>query len=214
MHRIRPAVLTTGFLLAAGCSLLAPLPDRNRFFALTALPEVQAHRADQLGEASGTAAGIVCGLGPITLPAYLDRREVATRVSPTELTYSQTDRWAEPLSANVEAVLLQNLAELLGSDRVALYPWVGETRVDYQVAINLRRFERDTGGTCSLIGRWVVTDARSGSLVLAREASLTRPAPAGDTTAAAAALSGLLGDLSHEVATALQALPAPRATAQ
>ena len=32
-------------------------------------------------------------LGPITLPAYLDRNEVAIRVNETELKYSPTERW-------------------------------------------------------------------------------------------------------------------------
>ena len=200
----------TACLLAAGCSLLAPIPERDRFFTLTALPEAQAHRAGAPREGAGAAHGIVYGLGPIKSPAYLDRREIATRVSPTELTYSQTDRWAEPVSVNVASVLLQNLAELLETDRIAPYPWIGTVKVDYQVEISLLRLERDAAGTSLLTADWAILDARNGRRVVVKETTLTRPGPPGDTAAAVAALSSALGDLSREIATALQALPAPQ----
>ncbi len=79
-------------VIASACSVLGPIPDRSRFFTLTASPPMDADRA----EASGGA--IVYGLGPVVLPAYLDRNQVATRVSETEAAYSQWDRWAEPLA--------------------------------------------------------------------------------------------------------------------
>jgi len=104
-----PCYATVIFCLSiVGCSILAPRPDRSRFFTLTSMPA--AHRAEVQSPQPGTTRPIVYGLGPIRLPAYLDRNEVATRVSPTEVTYSATDRWAAPLAATVSSVLVQILA--------------------------------------------------------------------------------------------------------
>jgi uncharacterized protein len=192
-----------------GCSVLAPLPDRSRFFTLAPLPEAQARRADAPRAAAAAGGAIMYGLGPITLAAYLDRNDVATRVSPTELTYSPTDRWAEPLTAAVTSVLLQNLSALLATDRILSYPWMADVKVDYQIPISVLRFERDVAGRSRLTARWAIKDAHSGRYVVVKDATFTRTGRAGDTAAAAAALSGTLGDLSSEIAATLRALPPP-----
>jgi uncharacterized lipoprotein YmbA len=43
--------------------------------------------------------GPAIGLGPITFPKYLDRRQIATRTGPYELEFVEFDRWAEALSS-------------------------------------------------------------------------------------------------------------------
>ena len=207
---MRCAVLIASCLFANGCSLLAATPDRSRFFTLTAPSEAQAHHAEVPGQGLEATPGIVYGLGPITLPAYLDRSEVATRVSPSELTYSPTDLWAGPLTTNVSSVLLQNLFNLLEGHHIVAYPWDGSVKVDYQVAIRLLRFERNAEGESQLAASWAVKDVRNDREVLVKETTFTRPGPPGDTPAAAAALSATLGDLSHEIAAALRELPPPR----
>lgn len=201
--------LVCACLLAAGCSVLAPRPDPSRFFALTSLPDAEAGPIAASPE--GPAERVTYGLGPIHLPAYLDRNEVVTRVSPTELTYSPTDRWAEPLSANVSAVMLRNLSGLLGRGDVVPYPWPPTVKVDYQVEVALTRFERDSAGNGLVQARWTITEVPSGRRVAAREADLARVGTPGDAAAAAAALSDALGELCREIAAALQTLPAPAA---
>jgi uncharacterized protein len=221
----RLAMLSACCLLASGCSLLAPAPDRSRFFTLAVAPEAevqaepaseaeaQAGEAERPREASDATAGITYGLGPVTLPAYLDRREVATRVSPTELTYSPTDCWAQPLAANVSSVLLQDLSDLLGTrDRVVAYPWGTAVKVDYQIEVALLRFERDPAGTGHLAAHWSIKDLDDGRELAVKETVLVRPGAPDDTPATAAALSGALRALSAEIAAALRALPPlPRA---
>lgn len=65
--------------LVSGCSLLSPEPDPSRFFVLTATTP---------GEASPTTRGdLVVGVGPTSIPGYLDRNEIVTRISPDELRY-------------------------------------------------------------------------------------------------------------------------------
>jgi uncharacterized lipoprotein YmbA len=189
-----------------GCSVLSPQPDASRFYTLSSTIDVNA--------ANATASRrLSYGLGPITLPPYLDRSELATRVSTAEVTYSQTDFWAEPLKANLTRVLQQNLAVLLAGDRVVLYPWPRGRAVSYQVAVNVLQFERTAAGEAQLHARWSIREPRSGAEVASKESSFVHPVAPATTAAAVNALSADVGDLSREIAAALQSLPVPQSPA-
>ena len=204
----RSAVAGVVCLLAAGCSVLAPLPDRSRYFTLTSLPAAEIQRDRSPGVETGK--GLVIGLGPVTLPAYLDRYEVATRVSPTELSYSSTDRWAGPLAENVADVLQNNLSALLPSSRIVPYPWVSTTPLRYEVEVNLIQFETDADRNASLVARWTVTDVRTGERKKMNETALEQRAAPGDASAATRGLSLTLGDLSRAIADELESAETAR----
>ena len=192
-----------------GCSVLAPRPDRSRFFNLTAMSATPGDRAPS--PSSAAAPALVYGLGPIELPAYLDRHELATRVSPTEVTYSTTERWAEPLAETFTAVLLQDLCVLLDTNRILPYPWAGSGRVDYQIEINVLQFDDDVSGNTRLIARWRVKDVRNATYLVAKETNVAKSRAPGDSSARVAALSDALRDLGQDIADALRRLPAPAA---
>lgn len=203
--RHNPTFLALG-LVIAGCSILAPVETHNRFFTLTA---VQGTPMDSGGAPTARGPVVVYGLGPVTLPAYLDRNEIAIRISPTKVRYGETDLWAEQLPTNVAAVLQQDLANLLGTARVVLFPWPRDADVTYQVEIGFNHFDTDTSGQAQLLARWAIKDARQNRYVMLRETALTGAVSPNDTPAAVAVMSTLLGELSGEIATALRQLPPP-----
>jgi uncharacterized lipoprotein YmbA len=127
-------------VLTAGC-LFSPQPDKSKFFVLA--PDVSNSAAVTLSSA-GTPNQLIIGLGPIKLPEYLDRSEVVTRVAPNRLELSPIDRWAEPLSTDFRQVMAQDLAGRLGTQMITFYPWYRTTHIDYQVQIDVYRFERDS----------------------------------------------------------------------
>jgi uncharacterized lipoprotein YmbA len=198
------------FCLSIGCSVLAPRPDRSRFFNLTAMSTTPGDR-EARSPSSAAAPAPVYGLGPVKLPAYLDRNELATRVSPTEVSYSTTDRWAQPLAATFTAVLLQDLSVLLDTNRILAYPWAGSERVDYQIEIDVLQFDNDVSGNTRLIARWRVRDVRNASYLAAKETTVNQSRPPGDSDARVAALSDALDVLGQDIAGALRQLPAPAA---
>ncbi len=212
-HMIRLALvgMIAGSLPLTGCSFLAPSRDPSRFFTLAALPAAERSGGNVATAAPTDEHDVMYGLGPIKVPAYLDRNEIATRVSPSEMTYSATDYWAEPLQANVSRVLLQNLSALLDTDRIATYPWGVSAKVDYQVQVDVLHFERDASGQASLSARWGIRAGTGGKILLLKDSKLTRPATGRSTAEAVAALSATLGELSQEIASALRQLPPPAA---
>jgi uncharacterized protein len=175
--------------------------DPNHFFSLVPLPQA----AMQPDNSSHTTYA----LGPITLAAYLDRETLVTRVGPTQLRYSPVDYWAGPLKDDITSVLLQNLSALTGSDRILVYPWPNNATFDYQIEVEMLRFEQSVSGECQLTARWAIKDGRTQNDLIIRESQFTRPASAADTATAVAALSATLGDLSQEIATSLHGLPKP-----
>ncbi len=199
-------------LSIVGCSFLSPVPDRSRFFKLTAMSATPGE-GEAPNPSSSAAATQVFGVGPVKLPAYLDRNELATRVSPTEVTYSATDRWAEPLAATFTAVLAQDLSTLLDTNHILQYPWTGDVRVDYQIEIDVQQFDNDVAGNTRLTARWRVRNVRNDTYVVAKETKVAHSQSSGDAGTKVAALSDATRDLSQDIAGALRQLPVPEGPA-
>jgi uncharacterized lipoprotein YmbA len=178
--------------IAAGCSLLPPQPDRSRFYILTPVPE---------GNSVATAPDprLTLGVGPVEFPDYLRRLPVVTRVGPNRIELSDEKRWAEPLDKNSVRVLSENLGTLLGTQRIEKYPWPLTTKIDYQIEVDVQRFETTSDGQAQLVASWIIRDGRSESIVYASKTTAAAPAGA-DATSASSALSSDLATLSEAIA--------------
>jgi uncharacterized protein len=184
----------------AACSILEPKPDRTRSYLLT-------ERAGEVGARAAAGPQIALGVGPIELPAYLDRSEMVTRVPPNKLRFSSLDRWAEPLSANFARVFTADLSGALGTEDVTRLPSLARPEIDYRVAVAVEQFERRSDGVAVLVARWEVRRGARGELV--RRARATHEVPIDGATAADAveALSRATALLADDVAAAILAAP-------
>jgi len=189
-------------LYSGGCGTFSPRPDSSRFFTLTAI----AQPGSVTTRASSNPAGVSIGIGPIRLPGYLDRQEIVTRVSQNRIDLSEYDRWAERLETNFTRVLAQNLSVLLNTDQLVFYPWELNRKPNYQVTIEMLRFELNTRGEVQLSARWEILDTNKRTQLQAGETGITRQPTAQSTDASVAALSEALGDLSREIANAVSAV--------
>ncbi|MBV8650977.1 MAG: membrane integrity-associated transporter subunit PqiC [Alphaproteobacteria bacterium] len=190
-------------LLLAGCSE-APPPH---LYVLSATSDhgAGAQVADQSKKhvpvAAARGGGSLIGVVPVTVPDYLDRPEIVTRSSSNEITVTDSRRWAERLSTNATGILAENLAQMLGAERVVVLP--ARSEVDYEVALDLRRFEIDANGQALMIGRWSVIDAKNRKEVA--RGGLHRSEPVADSSydAIAAAMSRNLAVASDDIAAAV-----------
>jgi len=189
------------FVILAGCSsLLAPQPDRSKFFVLSAA-------AASAPPAASAAGALSIGLGPVRLPPYLSgREEIATRAAPNQIEYSATDRWAEPLDTNFSRVLGKDISDSLGNVQIVTYPWFRSTPIDYKIEVDTERFERAQDGDSELSAHWTIRDGRSDEVLLARQSSIHHGAQAKGGEASVAALSADVTDLGDQIATALRGL--------
>ena len=74
------------------------------------------------------------GIGPIELPEYLNRSQVAVQRGDGSIALDVTELWAEPLAAGVGRVLALHLTGGRADTRAVLFPW----RSDDQPAVSLR----------------------------------------------------------------------------
>lgn len=189
--------------IVAGCSVLSPQPDRSEFFILTPV-------SDSAGMAARPASTspdsqLTIGVGPVDFPDYLRRLPVVTRVAPNRIDLSEERRWAEPLDKNFVRVLSENLAALLDTQRIEKYPWSLRTKVDYQVEINVQRFETTSDGQTQLLASWIIREGQRSKILYASQT--TTGSPAGpDGVSESAALSSDLATLSKEIASRITEL--------
>jgi uncharacterized lipoprotein YmbA len=199
------AVAVVGMMACSIGTILTPAVDPTQFYVLAPM-DASLRGVPITYNGSGGQRALEIGLGPVKFPAYLARPEIVSRSSPTQVDISEISRWAEPLEKNFVSVLSQNLATLLGA-HVATFPWFRPINLDYQVALDITRFDTDSKGTARVIGRWEIKDPNTGDLMNSGDLNLTEPAQSGET--AAATLSRALGDTSTQLADAIRATKPP-----
>jgi uncharacterized protein len=179
--------------VSAGCAESQP----TRFYTLSSLTAAPGETPPQ------ALPDLAVGVEPVILPPYLDRTQLVTRAGSNRVVLADLDSWAEPLDGLFTRVLAENLANVLGTDDVLLLPQRRLMPLDYQVEVDVTRFDIDTNGNAVLDARWWVLD-REGERVLRNgRSTIAEPTQAGDHTASAAALSRALGGLSVEIAEAI-----------
>lgn len=143
------------------------------------------------------------GVGPVSIPPYLERPQMMVRVSDQELKPDDFSHWAEPLKANIARVVGEDLALLTGSGHIRLYPWTRSTPMDYQVAVDVHRFDADGDGEVFLRAGWRILDPHGRQLLSERQSTIQRTADGADTGDVVAAMSLALAELDRQIADAL-----------
>ena len=181
-----------------GCfGFLKPARATARHFVLTPLPAT--------GPAKVAPGALAVGVGQVKLPAYLFDTSLAVRKGTNEVEYLPTVLWAERLDTGIHRVLAANLATLLPTDQVRLSAWRSED-VSVEVYVAIERFDVDAGGHVVLVAWWRILAPGGEKVLKAGEVRLTRqgPPPDADPSGAIATLSGLVADLSRQLAQALK----------
>lgn len=196
---MRPSIvaLLCCVVVAAGCSVLTAREDPTRFYVLSPTADAPTDAPTHL----------VLGLGPITLPRYLQNSALVRRAGPNEVQFADFDRWAGPLDGQIARTLAEELHVLLGSDRIVTFPWYQDAMLDAAVVIEVFQFEPDTDGQAHLVARWKLM-TRDGAMVRAADVDLHEPVNGRSTDATVGALSRVLGRLAQEIAGGVRATAA------
>jgi len=189
------ATALTGIVCVIAAFLTAcATPPPTRFYTLTAT-------ATPATEAST----LVIAVGPVTLPATVDRPEIVVSSGSNELVRDDFQRWASPLQDNFSRVVAEDLALLLGSAQVGRFPQPLGVESDYRVVVDVRSFNSTLGEAAAIDAVWTVRrmkdkKARSGH-TSARESTAD-----GSYQALAAAHSRAAATMSRDIADAIVAL--------
>ena len=183
-------------LLAGGCS---PKTRPAKFYLLQPISKSEA----LIGTMGKTSPNLI-GVGPIDIPAYLDRPQIVSGGDGAQLQMDEFERWAEPLRDNFTRTMAENLSLLMPSSHVMPFPWNRAITPDYQVEIQVTRFHVDVAGNNELKANWSIL--KQNKPLLLKEFHARNPVGGGDYEAKVAAQSRAVGEFSREIAQALQSV--------
>lgn len=148
----------------------------------------------------GFEQGVTVGVGPVETPRYLDRNQIVTRSEGASLDLSDMHQWAEPLKAGFTRALLINLGLALNSNRVYEMPMRRRRPLDFQIPIDVLRFDGVLGQEVVLSARWTVLSGDGKRILMSKVSRLNEPTRAPGFEAFVAAQSRALAQLAREIA--------------
>jgi uncharacterized lipoprotein YmbA len=179
-------------LVAAACS-----SPSARFYTLSATAE-QAPAASKLSIA----------VGPVSVPATIDRPQVVVTTSPNAVSIDEYSRWASPIQDNLSRVLAEDLGKVLGTPRVMLFKETLNTDIDYRVQVEVRNFESAPGKYAALDAVWTVRRMKDGKNESGRT-SVREPVQGDGYDELAAAHSRAVAKMSQDIAGVVRSLDRP-----
>lgn len=156
------------------------------------------------GQSAISGDGPLVGLGPVRIPAYLDRPQIVTATSGQEYRLSEDHRWAERLDENIARVSAQNLSAFIPTDRIVMHPWPREPKPDVQVAISIQEMHVDPTGEVRMSALWSLRQGKSD--VTNHKFNCHLPASTTDYAQMVEVESQCLIRLNREMATAIKRL--------
>ncbi|HZR82481.1 MAG TPA: PqiC family protein [Candidatus Binatia bacterium] len=203
---VRPAFIrhaAAAAAVAAGCALGACASAPARFYTLESTAQPAA--------ATAAAHDLAVIVGPVTVPAGVDRPEMVVQVAPNRVDVDEFNRWATPLGDAIARAVAVDLSVLLATPNVAAAP-LANFAADDRVTIDVQRFESIPGDAALLDALWVVRRLEGGATRTGRTVA-REPVQGTGYEALAAAHSRAIGRLADDIATAIVALSqAPTST--
>jgi uncharacterized lipoprotein YmbA len=154
-------------------------------------------------------------VGPIGIPAYLDRKQIVTRSGGNELILAEFNRWGRTLESEITGALIAQLQERLSPAGISAVSWESvpflPVKVIYQVPVGISRFDGILGESVVLRCRWGVIAKREGKDIpsVDRELSITEKVDGGSYGAQVAAMQRALARLGKEIADSIPVAKAP-----
>lgn len=107
-------------------------------------------------------------------PAYLNRPQIVTHHSANRLELAEYDRWAEPLKDNFSRVLTQDIGRLLPGHKILQLPQrLTPLAVDYQIELDIIRFDIDEFNKGRLIAQWTIRQPNNSGAFIAKVSDIT-----------------------------------------
>ena len=146
---------------------------------------------------------VALAVGPVAIPAALDRAEIVTRDAGNAISFSQYHRWAGPLEEDIAAVMAQNIANLLDTERVTPFTRENIFQPTHRVVININRYDSQLAKEFLIDATWSIKDLKSKKLLLLRNSTIRESLASAEYEELVAAQSKVLAALSQEITAAL-----------
>lgn len=180
-----------------GCAASQP----TRFFVLNA-PE---HSQKESLKSCQNERIFTLGINPITMPRYLDRPQIMTKVNDNEFKLSELNVWAEPLKDTLTRVIAQNLNSVPCAD-IVIMPKVLSKQINYRLSAEVIRLDGTLGGQALFDVQWSITEEQTKRVLIAKVSRYREPVLSHDYNALVYAYNRVLDSLSQEIAGSLASI--------
>ena len=137
----------------AACSFVALLaacasPPRERHYTLSAEPSRPA--------ATAPLSPLSIAVGPVTVPETVDQAQIVVQIAPNRVAIEEFHRWASPLKGEIARAIAANLSQEFNAPRVWSYSQAALGKADYQVLVDVQRFDSVLGEAAVIDALWTI----------------------------------------------------------
>ncbi len=134
-------------LFCTSCIQLGSEPQTMHYYLLESMPSTTAiHSSKTLN----------IDIEISKFPDYLDKQQIATSNQKNNISFSETNRWAEPLQDNLIFSIRENLALMLPNANIAVSPWEKSADDAFKLTLLVNRFSGKLGANSTIDIRWSV----------------------------------------------------------
>jgi uncharacterized lipoprotein YmbA len=193
-------ILLVGLFLLffTGCLGAKGPSQQTKFYVLNSL-----YSLEKIETPVAKTPNITIGVGPVDLPKYINRPHIVTRAIQNEIQIEEFERWAEPIDSNFFRVLADNLSILLQTDNIVSFPAKRSTKVDYQVAVTVTRFDGVVGKNALLRARWSIYGENGEKKLISKHSVYKQPVNGEELKDLVSAQSLALAHFSYDIAQAI-----------
>jgi uncharacterized lipoprotein YmbA len=181
-----------------GCASTQP----SKFYILNSIEKQEAQQ-----KVADAMQNVTIEIASIEIPDYLDRSQIVTRSSRSELKVDEFNRWAGSLKENISLVLAENLSLLLSTDRVFVHPRISADSVNYWIHVEIIRLDAIPGDAVTMKALWTISGDHGKKEFITRTSEFTEKISEGSYGMMAVAMSLTFEKLSHEIASEIEKLP-------
>lgn len=177
--------------------------------ACAATPPTNFYVLEALSQPATSVSGkkIMVGIGPLELPALLERKQIVTRKENNAIQMAEFHQWAAPLKDNIITVISKNIAAQQPDLTVKAYPWTAYSEMDYRVIIDISRFDSQMGQAAYLEASWSIMKEKDHSIIRNGQTKISQPLKDENYESVVPALNKLLNEFSQQLSVAMQQLP-------
>ena len=179
-------------LLVSGCMKRS---QPTNFFTLSSTVTDQG-----LTEEVTAAHDLIVGIGPLSLADYLAQSRIVTRIDDNKVGQVEFNQWSGSLKSNIINVVADNISYLLGTDKVFVHPWRSFIPIDYQIVLEITRFDGTPEQQVTLEARWTVLKGKDKTIIEIKRSAVQETIDAPGYAGLVAAQSRALATLSTEIA--------------
>jgi uncharacterized lipoprotein YmbA len=196
----RCKILLVGLFLLffTGCLGAKGPSQQTKFYALNSL-----YSLEKKETTVANMPNVTIGVGPVDLPKYINRPHIVTRAIQNEIQIEEFERWAEPIDSNFFRVLADNLSILLQTDNIVSFPAKRSTKVDYQVAVTVTRFDGVVGENALLRARRSIYGENGEKKLISKHSVYKQPVNGEELKDLVSAQSLTLAHFSYDIAQAI-----------